>query len=117
MKYRNQLLPVGIVMFAVLLNILSAIILKTLANKSHYTIMLLSAGIVAAGGLNGLRFIVWGFLHKHYPLSISYPLSSLFYPMMLVVSASYGEPVNPNQILGTVLITIGVLWITLRVKP
>ena len=67
--------------------------------------------------INGLRFVVWAFAHKRYPLSTTYPLTSLLYPVMLVVAYFYHEPTGPNQWLGTILITAGVAWLSWKVRP
>ncbi len=107
--------PVLVVFGAVALNIICAVLLKTAADRQ--TSLLMLAGIIGlVAALNGLRFLVWGVAHKKYPLSLSYPLSSMFFPLMLGVSYLYGEPVQANQVIGTGLITAGVLWVAVRVN-
>jgi len=109
-------MPLLVVFVAVALNILCAVLLKTVADLGDVSpwVLIASIGVVAA--LNGLRFLVWGVAHRKYPLSLSYPLSSMFFPMMLGVSYLYGDPVQATQVLGTGLITVGVLWGALRVN-
>ena len=38
----------------------------------------------------------------------------MFFPFLLVVSYYYGDPIRYRQLLGTLLITVGVFWITFK---
>lgn len=110
-----RLMPLAIVVCAVILNILSAVLLKTLADSEHISVLLLVSGLGLIVLINAARFMAWWFAHKKYPLSKTYPLSSLFFPLMLVVSYVYGDSINWQQITGALLIMAGVVWLTLRV--
>jgi multidrug transporter EmrE-like cation transporter len=59
--------------------------------------------------LNVVRFVVWGVIHRHYPLGIAYASSALLFPCIVVLSAYYGEPVTWRNIAGVVLVMIGVI--------
>jgi len=109
-------LPLLVVSVAVVLNILSAVTLKSIADLQHASMWLLLGALGVVTLLNGLRFLIWGVAHKRYPLSLSYPLSSMFFPLMLGVAYLYGEPIKTNQVAGTVLITVGVLWMAFNVE-
>lgn len=115
-KRRHRLAPVLIVLFAVLLNVLSGIVLKSLTLRQSWATVyfILSLGAVLA--INGLRFAVWAVAHRNYNLSLTYPLSSIFFPLMLVVAYAYHEPVGWNQWAGTIVITVGVIWLA-RTMP
>ncbi|MBI5136221.1 MAG: hypothetical protein HZA24_02670 [Nitrospirae bacterium] len=113
---RRGWVPLLVVFVAVALNVASAVTLKTLADLERVSLWLLVGAVAFVAGLNCLRFLVWGVAHKKYPLSLSYPLSSMFFPLMLGVSYLYGDPVRLTQVAGTGLITLGVLWMALRVK-
>jgi len=117
MLRKGQFLPLVIVSFAVLLNVSCAVILKMLADQSSVSYLLLVFGITLVALLNLFRFLVWGYVHSRYPLSMSYPLSSIFFPLMLCVAYAYGDAISSNQLIGTILITSGVLWITFRIEP
>lgn len=106
--------PLLIVLIAVILNVFSAVLLKSLADASSPAILWLLGGILLAVIINCMRFLVWGYALKRYPLSNTYPLASIFFPVMLVVSYLYGEPVSMNQILGTLLILCGVVTMSMK---
>lgn len=106
-----------IVLAAVLLQVVAAVLLKEMADRPELPLMLVAMGIGVVGVLGGTRFLIWGYAHRRYPLSHSYPLSSMFFPLMLAVAWAYGDPVHLTQLLGTGLITVGVVWLVLRVRP
>jgi len=102
-------LVVILVGVAVGLSLLSAIVLKEAADMRH-------APVAVIGGLIGLVIIInlmrvgfWSAIHKRFRLSDSYPLTSIFFPMILVLSALYGEEIGLAKLVGTSLITLGVL--------
>jgi drug/metabolite transporter (DMT)-like permease len=66
--------------------------------------------------LNALRMVVWMFANRSFPLSTMYPLTSIFYPLMLMVSYFFHEKITPLQLAGTFFITLGVFWLGWRVK-
>lgn len=102
-------LLVALVLSTVVIQLLVAIVLKQLAlGHSTGATPWLLAGLLVAVGLNGLRFLIWGFTHKHYPLSHSYPLTSLFFPCVLGLSLWYGDTVSPSQVAAVALIMAGV---------
>jgi multidrug transporter EmrE-like cation transporter len=109
-------MPLLVVTVAVVLQIAGAIVLKSLADRAPVAPALLLAGIGVVAFLNGLRFLAWGFAHRRYPLSTTYPLAAVFFPLMLAVAYLYGDPVRLPQWLGTGLITAGVVWLTWRVR-
>ncbi len=103
-----------IVLIAVVIQVIAAVSLKELADRPELPLVLVTAGIGAVALLNGVRFLVWGYVHKRYPLSHSYPLNSMFFPLMLAVAWAYGEAIRFNQVAGTALISLGVIWIALK---
>jgi drug/metabolite transporter (DMT)-like permease len=111
---RGALTPLAVVSVAVAMQVAAAVVLKGLADRPGLPLAALAAGIGLAAGINGLRFLVWGYAHRRYPLSVSYPLSSLFFPLMLGVAWLYGDPVSARQAAGCLLITCGVLWLAFR---
>jgi multidrug transporter EmrE-like cation transporter len=110
------MIPLLVVSAAVALQIAGAVVLKTLADSAPVPPALLVLGIGAVALLNGLRFLAWGFAHRRYPLSTSYPLASLFFPLMLGVAWAYGDPIRAHQIAGAALVTAGVAWLALRAR-
>lgn len=107
--------PLALVGLAVLINVAAAVILKLLALHASGGRVLVAVGIVLVIALNGARFLLWGSIHKRYPLSHTYPLTALFFPLILLVAYLFGEPVRVQQIGGTILICLGVWVLTARV--
>lgn len=99
---------VMLVLGSVFLGLISAWCLKEVAQKQVISLFMLALilGIVIA--VNAGRFLLWGYIHKRYPLSFSYPINSLFFPAILIMGYYYGESINMSQILGCILITSGV---------
>jgi multidrug transporter EmrE-like cation transporter len=95
------------------MNVASGLLLKTLADHaSGWLITGIGFSIVFV--LNGARLVIWLLANRRFPLSTTYPLTSLFFPIMLGISYAYGEPVNLLKILGTLLIASGVFWLGWR---
>jgi len=101
---------------AVVLQVVGAVALKGLADHfDDWSAAWIVAGIAVVGVLNVLRLVVWGFAHRRFPLSTTFPLSTLFFPLMLIVAGLFGDPIYVQQIAGTLLITAGVFWINAKV--
>jgi len=105
-----------IVLFSVLLNVCTSIILKTTADQGAANVIIVGVGIGGAFLLNGLRFLAWGFANKRYRLSFTYPITSVYFPLMLAVTYAYHEPVHTTQIIGTILIFLGVVGLARKVE-
>lgn len=100
------LLLVGV---AVGLNLVSAVVLKEAADMRQASLLVVGSLILLVVFINVLRVFFWSAIHKRFRLSDSYPLTSLFFPMILALSALYGEEIGIAKMAGTVLITLGVL--------
>jgi len=98
------------------LNVLSGIVLNILASRSDPNLIVLGLGFAVVFLLNGWRLVIWMLANRRFALSTIYPFTSLFFPVMLVVSCAYHEPVTLNRIAGTLLITSGVFWLGWRVS-
>lgn len=104
-------------LLAVTLQVLGAVLLKTIADhRLQWPLAGLAVGVTAVIVLNLARLGVWGAAHKRFPLSTTFPLSSLFYPAMLIVAVAYGDTVGGRQLVGALLITSGSIWLSLRVR-
>lgn len=100
--------PVALVSATVVLQLASAWVLGSVAAMSPHPGWTLGAiAILAAIGLNLFRFVIWGYTHRRFPLSHTYPLTALFFPCVLVLSCLRGDLVSLHQIGGTLLITLG----------
>lgn len=113
---RSNLGAIGVMLTAVCLQICGAVLLKTIAdNRLEWSLVVLAAGISAVICLNLIRLGVWGFAHTRFPLSTTFPLSSLFYPAMLIVAAGFGDEIGLRQVIGALLIASGTMWLSTRV--
>lgn len=62
----------------------------------------------------GLSGFTWLYVIRHYELSLAYPLTSISYILMLFAGFYFlGERITLAKILGTGVIVIGILIITL----
>lgn len=105
---RHPMLLVALVLSTVVLQLLVAVVLKELADAAPRPGPVLAGVLALAVGLNGLRFLLWGYTHRHYALSRSYPLVALFFPCILLLGWWYGEPVGWTQLAGVAAIVAGV---------
>lgn len=105
----QRVLATLLVSVAVSLSLVSAVLLKEAANMNQASLLVISALIFLVIVINLLRVVFWAAIHKRYRLSDSYPLTSLFFPMILALSALYGEEIGIPKLIGTALITLGVL--------
>jgi drug/metabolite transporter (DMT)-like permease len=67
--------------------------------------------------LSFARFVVWGGMHKRFPVSIAYPATALFFPCLVAVAAAFGEHVSAAQIAGACLVTGGVIMLLWGAYP
>jgi len=106
-----------LVSVAVGLNLVGAVVLKEAADMEHASMLMIATLIFLVVLINLLRVGFWAAIHKRFRLSDSYPLTSLFFPMILVLSALYGEEIGLAKLIGTALITLGVLILMNDNKP
>ncbi len=102
-----------LVILTVVINLMVAVSLDVLASKEgiHLIFIVLTLSIVL--GLNGIRFLLWGIVHALLPLNKSYPLSAIFFPLIVVVSYLRGEETTILEFFGSLLIALGVSIISL----
>lgn len=105
---KSSLQAVFFVLGSVILGLISAWCLKEASQQKDISISSLVLVMCIVVGVNVGRFLLWGYIHKHYPLSLSYPINSLFFPFIFIMGYYYGESISLYQILGVVLITSGV---------
>ena len=107
------MIPLALTLLTVIIGVISAVTLKFMSQDLTFSIfdLILMYGLVL--GLNATRFLLWGFLHKNYPLSFVFPLSAIFFPVILIIDIStYGEQITLSKLLGVILILLGVLILT-----
>lgn len=111
-----RFLALVLVIVAVGLNLMSAVVLKEAADIRQAPMIAIGVLILIVIFLNFLRVLLWSAIHKRFRLSDVYPLTSLFFPMILMLSALYGEEIGLAKLVGTAFITLGVL-VLIRSKP
>jgi len=71
--------------------------------------------IIAGLAVFGASFLVWVFVVRNLPLSIAYPMVSLGYVIVFLLSAVYlREPVSLQKVAGIALIIAGVIIMNLH---
>jgi multidrug transporter EmrE-like cation transporter len=110
-RVNQRVLAMFLVSMAVSLNLVSAVMLKEAADMAQTSLLMIAALITLVFFINLLRVVLWASIHKRFRLSDSYPLTSLFFPMILALSALYGEDIGLAKLIGTFLITLGVLMV------
>jgi len=105
----------SMVLLIVSLNIAVALFLDfSAANFPFFSIQAFFC-ISAVVLFSGLRFILWGWVHRRVNLSKSYALTAVFFPLIAFVSHLQGETISIAQWIGVSLIFAGVIYITTRV--
>jgi drug/metabolite transporter (DMT)-like permease len=112
MKLGNKAL--AMVTLTVLLQLVAAALLKRAAVAAPLGLLLPAVLIAVTLGIHAVRFLLWGYVHRRWPLSHTYPMTAVFFPLILIMAAAYGEPIHLNQVLGGLLIAGGVAWLTLK---
>lgn len=103
----------GLVGLNIGLQLINASLLKFASGLSAAKLSLIAAVLFLVAALSFGRFMVWGAMHKRFPVSIAYPATALFFPCLVAVAAAFGEPVSTAQALGAALVTLGVLLLVL----
>lgn len=92
----------------IVLQLSSAALIKTASILPSTQLLTISVLLLIAMTLAFGRFIIWGKLHKRFPVSISYPASALFFPSLVLMAYFYGEPVSFQQLVGVAIVTFSV---------
>lgn len=77
-----------------------------------------SPGVLFAVSLQGIGFIVWWFVITQERLSVAFAISGSFFYLVMALASwlIYDERLSVQQVIGLVLITVGVLMVNLN-KP
>lgn len=106
-------LLLALVALNIALQLVNAVLIKLASGLSPAQLGWIAAVLAVVAALSVGRFVVWGAMHKRFPISIAYPATALFFPCLVVVAAAYGEPVSVAQVAGAGLVTAGVLLLLL----
>lgn len=100
--------PLTLVILTLIIGVVSAAILDTLANTNSLSLIAFIKGILLVLCVNVSRLVLWNYIHKHYPLSKSYPMTALFFPLILGLAVYKGDATTVAQFVGVAFITLGV---------
>ncbi len=99
-----------LVILTVVLQVLASLILDLTAKGANTYSLVSLAVIFGVFALHGIRFIFWGYIHKKYDLSQSYPLVSVFFPIIFIIALVKGDTeLSVLKVLGVLFIIIGIV--------
>lgn len=103
------IIKISLVLLTVLVTLFTALLLNYGAKEN--TIYSINAIFILflVLSINFIKFKTWGIIYKRYHLSESYPLVSLFFPLIYIVAIYNGEAVlEIKKIIGIVFILFGI---------
>lgn len=86
---------------------MSFIKFSTRVDKTQFVLLMGFYAVILV--LNLGRFVVWGRIHREFPLGIAYGTSAVIFPCIVALSVYYGEPFDWRQLVGVVLVMVGVV--------
>lgn len=95
----------------VCLQLCSAAALKVATNVQNPWTLTVAIFLALVLALNIGRFVLWNAIHERYPISVSYPASALFFPLVVMLALLMGEAVTLPQIGGAALVGLGILML------
>ena len=99
-----------LVFLTVIITILSSLLLDYAAEINEKLNIFVLGIIGVAFTLNIVKFVVWGWIHKKFEVSKSYPLISIFFPLIFIVAYLKGDAdFSATKIFGVVLIVAGLI--------
>ncbi|MGH8213290.1 MAG: hypothetical protein ACREPP_08710 [Rhodanobacteraceae bacterium] len=102
-------LLLALVALNIALQLINASLIKFASGRGAADVGLAAIVIALVTLLSFGRFVVWGAMHKRFPVSLAYPATALFFPCLVAIAAAYGEHVSFAQGAGAALVTVGVL--------
>ena len=108
-------------LFLVILTVLITLVTATLLNYGAKETNMFSINAICIIFLvlviNFIKFKIWGLIYKRYNLSESYPLISLFFPLVYIVTIYNGEAVfEIKKVIGIICILVGIYIINSNEK-
>lgn len=106
---------IGLTAINIAVQLINAAIIKesTVLTSAEWVWLFLVYVVVL--GFNGVRFVVWGIIHRRYPIGVAYASTALLFPAIVTLSYIYGEPVTLKHLVGVFLVMIGVVSLVRQV--
>lgn len=95
-----------------LINVVVAAIVGVATHDFRGQSLAFAAALAAIGALMSLQVVLWAHAHRHLPLSVSYPMTTLMYPGFALVGYWQSRSMTWQQALGVALIVGSVAWFT-----
>ena len=99
----------ALVALNIALQLVNAFLIKYASGRAMTQAGLVAVVLALVTVLSFARFLVWGAMHKRFPVSVAYPATALFFPCLVAIAAAYGEHVSFAQACGACLVTLGVV--------
>lgn len=106
---------IGLTGINIAVQLINAAIIKESTVLMSAEWMWLLAVYIVVLGFNGVRFVVWGIIHKRYPIGVAYASTALLFPAIVTMAYLYGEPVTVKHLVGVALVMIGVVSLVRQV--
>jgi len=104
-----EIKKVLMVLLTVFITLFTAILLNYSAKNNLLFSMVGISSIIAVILLNFLKFKIWGYIYKQYHLSESYPLITLFFPLIYLIAILNGEAtIEITKVVGVSFILVGI---------
>ena len=114
---RRTGLLLGLVAVNIAMQLVNASLIKYASALTTAQVLSVALILALVAVLSFGRLLVWGAMHKRFPVSIAYPATALFFPCLVAVAAAFGEQVSFTQGLGACLVTCGVLLLLRSPAP
>lgn len=109
--------PIVAVSATVWLGLASALVLREAAGMHDPSMLALGFLFLLSLIANAGRFVIWGYVYRRHPVSVTYPLGSTIFPLVLLVDhLRYGEPVTAPKVIASVMIMLGVAVLSVGVE-
>lgn len=104
-------MKIFLVSLTTIITVITALLLDYGAkNYSFFHIASISTVMVAII-INFIKFKLWGYIHKQYHLSDSYPAVAIFFPIIYLISIVKGDAVFEfSKMMGIVFILLGIFY-------
>ncbi|MBM4414357.1 MAG: hypothetical protein FJ040_13045 [Chloroflexi bacterium] len=106
---------IGLTGINIIVQLITAAIIKESTVLTAAEWLLLVFAYLAVLGFNGVRFVVWGVIHRQFPIGVAYASTALLFPAIVFMAYLYGEPVTLKHIVGVLLVMIGVISLVRKV--
>jgi len=106
-----ELMKTFLVSLTTIITVITALLLDYGA-KNYSLFHIASIAIVAVVIIvNFIKFKLWGYIHKQYHLSDSYPAVAIFFPIIYLISIVRGDAVFEfSKVIGIVFILLGIFY-------